>query len=167
MPLVIWGGLWLPYHEWRREKFALTIFVSISRRSATRSTNAEMRELGGAGAALIRFVTPDSPTRAHRPRRPAAAFPTVRHRLPMLSLGNAFDKQELHAFRRAGEAAPGVCRPRKLSTTCANSKVDGLAVSLRYENGRLTTGLYPRRRILRRRHHQQHPHDTSDTATAA
>ena len=27
MPLVIWDSLWLPYHEWRREKFALTIFV--------------------------------------------------------------------------------------------------------------------------------------------
>ncbi len=127
--------------------------------------DAEMRELIELETRYPEFVTPDSPTqRVGAP--PAAAFPTVRHRLPMLSLGNAFDEQELRAFDERVKRHLGLPATQAIDYVC-ELKVDGLAVSLRYENGRLTTASTAWRRILRRRHHQQHPHDTSDTATAA
>lgn len=83
-------------------------------------------------------VTPDSPTQrvGSAPQSELAPFT---HRIPMLSLGNAFGEDELRAFddrvRRLLHMEPGdqleyVCEP----------KFDGLAVSLTYENGILAAG---------------------------
>ncbi|MCH8177181.1 MAG: NAD-dependent DNA ligase LigA [Proteobacteria bacterium] len=66
---------------------------------------------------------------------PATHFETVEHRMPMLSLDNAFDESEMYAFeKRLGEKLGLGNEP--LSYT-AEPKLDGLAISLRYEQGRL------------------------------
>src|SRR5690606_38167899 len=56
-----------------------------------------MRELEELEAAYPELVTPDSPTQRVG-AAPLEAFETVRHRVPMMSLANAFDRAELEAF---------------------------------------------------------------------
>jgi DNA ligase (NAD+) len=77
------------------------------------------------------LVTPDSPTQ--RVGGDASEqFAKVRHRSPMLSLQNAFDEAEIRAFDKRVRAAIG-----DQVTYCAELKIDGLAISLTYEKGRL------------------------------
>jgi DNA ligase (NAD+) len=65
---------------------------------------------------------------------PTAGFATVVHRLPMLSLGNAFTDEEAIAFdRRARERL----RADRELTYTAEPKLDGVAVTITYEKGRL------------------------------
>ena len=81
------------------------------------------------------LVTPDSPT--HRiGGDPAEGFVQVEHRHPMLSLGNAFDDESLEAwYRRVKNLLDGA----DFSMTC-ELKIDGLAVSLVYEDGVFVQG---------------------------
>ena len=91
-----------------------------------------MRELEALETADPSLIVPDSPTQRVG-AAPSAAFDEVRHALPMLSLANAFDEQELRDFdRRARERLE---RDEVIYT--AETKLDGLAVSLRYEGGAL------------------------------
>ncbi len=90
-----------------------------------------MRELKSLEAEHPELVTPDSPT-----QRVGAisnrTFAPVRHAVPMLSLDNAFSEEDVRAFdRRARERLEDVA---SIDYTC-EPKLDGLAVSLRYENG--------------------------------
>jgi DNA ligase (NAD+) len=90
-----------------------------------------MRELEGIEGDYPDLVTPDSPTQSVGAPQ-ATAFAPVRHRVPMLSLDNAFSQEELLAWgkrtERAVDAVDGyVCE----------LKIDGVAVSLQYEQGRL------------------------------
>ncbi|MGJ7912384.1 NAD-dependent DNA ligase LigA [Neobacillus sp. LXY-1] len=62
-------------------------------------------------------------------------FEKVQHRVPMLSLGNAFNEQDLRDFDRRIRQAVG----DKISYVC-ELKIDGLAVSLRYEEGLFVQG---------------------------
>jgi DNA ligase (NAD+) len=91
----------------------------------------ELRELEAAHPSV---VTPDSPTQ--RPGgRPVSTFAPVRHRLPMLSLDNAFSREELLAWgNRIERLVRGPVR------FVAEPKLDGLAISLQYEGGRLVVG---------------------------
>ena len=67
---------------------------------------------------------------------PSSSFPEIRHRHRMLSLGNAFDHDELTAwYGRVKRLAGG----RSFQMTC-ELKIDGLAVSLRYHDGLLVQG---------------------------
>ena len=79
------------------------------------------------------LVTSDSPTQRVGDR-PLEAFDEVRHDVPMLSLGNAFDEQELRDFDQRVRERLGVKGP---VSYVAEPKLDGLAVSLLYENGEL------------------------------
>ncbi len=89
----------------------------------------ELRELETQFPALI---SPESPTQRVG-AAPLAAFGTVRHRLAMLSLDNAFDAEEVREFdRRIRERCP----PLTAIRYSAEPKLDGLAVSARYEQGR-------------------------------
>ncbi|GAA3585859.1 NAD-dependent DNA ligase LigA [Marinobacter xestospongiae] len=92
------------------------------------------RQLQALEAEHPELVTSDSPT-----QRVGAGgdttFESVTHRIPMLSLDNAFDEDEMREFDRrihdrleTDEAVEYVCEP----------KLDGLAVSLHYQNGVLT-----------------------------
>ena len=93
----------------------------------------ELRELENRHPDLL---TPDSPTQRVG-ATPAAAFGAVRHRVPMLSLDNAFSEQEVRDFeRRIRERLP-LTEPIRYS---AEPKLDGLAVSARYENGAFVQG---------------------------
>ena len=78
--------------------------------------------------------SPNSPTQRVG-AGPAEAFQKVRHRRPMLSLGNAFDHDELRAFHR--RVVNGVGEDVQY---VAELKIDGLAMSLTYERGLLTIG---------------------------
>jgi DNA ligase (NAD+) len=94
-----------------------------------------VRELRELEARYPELVTPDSPTqRVGAP--PSAAFAAVRHRTPMRSLANAFDDAELEAWDRRVHAALGDV---PVGYVC-ELKIDGAAVSLTYEQGRLVTG---------------------------
>ncbi len=79
------------------------------------------------------LVTSDSPTQRVGDR-PLDAFDEVRHDVPMLSLGNAFDEQELRDFDQRVRERLDVGGP---VSYVAEPKLDGLAVSLLYENGEL------------------------------
>jgi DNA ligase (NAD+) len=93
----------------------------------------ELRELEQAYPQL---VTPDSPTQRVG-GAPVAAFAQVRHRVPMLSLDNAFTPEEVVAFdRRVRERLES---DREIQYLC-EPKLDGLAVSLTYRRGRLEIG---------------------------
>ena len=92
--------------------------------------DALFRELQQLEAEHPELATPDSPTqRVGAP--PAAAFAEVAHRVPMLSLNNAFDDTEIAAFDRRVREALGTGGIEY----AAEPKFDGLAVSLVYEQG--------------------------------
>ncbi len=77
------------------------------------------------------LVTVDSPSRRVG-GAPLDAFTQVNHIIPMLSLDNAFNDDELDAFeKRIQERLLG----ERISTYCCEPKLDGLAVSLMYEQG--------------------------------
>ena len=82
------------------------------------------------------LITPDSPTQRVG-ARPLDSFAEVAHRIPMLSLDNAFSDEELDDFdRRVRERL----KTDASIVYAAEPKLDGLAISLRYEQGRLVQG---------------------------
>ncbi len=102
-----------------------------------------LRELITLEAAFPALVTPGSPSQRVGSGAIASTFDEVRHRRPMLSLGNAFSHDELRAFdarvrRGLGLAAAPEDVPELRYV--AELKIDGLAVSLRYEAGRFVQG---------------------------
>ncbi|MFW6162709.1 MAG: NAD-dependent DNA ligase LigA [Planctomycetota bacterium] len=81
------------------------------------------------------LVAPDSPTQRVG-AEPVEAFGTVRHSLPMLSLDNALSEEEFREwYRRVSDGLDG-----EAFELVAEPKLDGLAVELVYEDGRLTLG---------------------------
>jgi DNA ligase (NAD+) len=91
------------------------------------------RELQALEAEHPEFASEDSPTRRVG-GAPVAGFSTVQHLLPMLSLENAFSAEELIAFdRRVRERL----KSDEQIEYSAEAKLDGMAVSLLYESGRL------------------------------
>ncbi|MFT3762826.1 MAG: NAD-dependent DNA ligase LigA [Pseudoxanthomonas sp.] len=94
-----------------------------------------LRELEALEAAHPQLAAPDSPTQRVG-AAPSAKFAEVRHVVPMLSLGNAFDDDEVRDFvRRIDEKLE-----RRELIFSAEPKLDGLAISLRYEHGRFVQG---------------------------
>ncbi|KTD31501.1 NAD-dependent DNA ligase LigA [Legionella maceachernii] len=80
------------------------------------------------------YITPDSPTQRVG-AAPSGAFEPVEHKQPMLSLGNVFSEEELHAFfKRVADRIDG--NEESLQFVC-EPKLDGLAVNLSYEKGQL------------------------------
>jgi DNA ligase (NAD+) len=100
------------------------------------------RELVAVESAHPELVTSDSPTQRVGGAI-SATFDEVRHRRPMLSLGNAFSHDELRAFdtrvRRGLGLAPAP-EPAEGLSYVAELKIDGLAITLRYERGRFVQG---------------------------
>lgn len=92
------------------------------------------RELADLEAADPDLITPDSPTRRVG-GAPLKEFANVRHAVPMMSLDNTYSEAELREFfRRIAERLPG-----EPVAYVVEPKVDGVAISLRYESGRLAT----------------------------
>ncbi|HSO02038.1 MAG TPA: NAD-dependent DNA ligase LigA, partial [Gaiellaceae bacterium] len=101
------------------------------------------RRLVALETAFPALVTPDSPTQKVGGTPAGGRFPEVRHQRPMLSLSNAFSHDELRAFDtrvRRGLGLAAAPEPAEGLTYVAELKIDGLAVSLRYEQGRFTLG---------------------------
>ena len=108
--------------------------------------DALFRELVALEVAFPALTTPDSPTqRVGSGATPdeSSPFAEVRHERPMLSLGNAFGEEELRAFdarvRRGLSLTPAPELAPELRYV-AELKIDGLAISLRYRDGRLVRG---------------------------
>ncbi len=95
-----------------------------------------MRELRAIEAAHPELITPDSPTQ--RVGAPASEkFAKVRHPVPMLSLGNAFDEDDLRAWRERVARVLGDDAPIAF---VVEPKIDGLAIALTYTQGRFVRG---------------------------
>lgn len=92
-----------------------------------------MRELRALEEANPQLITPDSPTQRVG-AAPLSAFTQVRHEVPMLSLDNVFDEESFLAFYKRVQDR---LRDTADITFCCELKLDGLAVSLLYENGLL------------------------------
>jgi len=94
-----------------------------------------VRELEAIEQAHPELARADSPTRQVGGKA-SSRFAEVRHAVPMLSLGNAFSDEEVQDFvRRIAERLR-----RSTLYFSAEPKLDGLAISLRYENGRFVQG---------------------------
>ncbi|MCD6412740.1 MAG: NAD-dependent DNA ligase LigA [Elusimicrobia bacterium] len=81
------------------------------------------------------FITPDSPTQRVG-GEPLKEFRSVKHRIPMLSLENTYDEDDIKNW---------ITRNRKIISDAEMSfvvepKIDGVGISLRYEKGRLVVG---------------------------
>lgn len=93
-----------------------------------------MRQLISLEQQFPELITDDSPS-VRIGGEPLPHFEKVVHEVPMLSLGNAFDEQDLRDFdRRVREGA------EQEVSYCCELKIDGLAVSLKYENGSFVLG---------------------------
>ncbi|MGF1833826.1 NAD-dependent DNA ligase LigA [Photobacterium sanguinicancri] len=93
-----------------------------------------MQQLLAIEAEHPEWVTTDSPSQRVG-GTPLNGFSQIKHEIPMLSLDNAFDDEELKAFeKRLLDRLP----TEQQVTYCGEPKLDGLAVSLMYENGVLT-----------------------------
>ncbi len=117
----------IAYHEHR-------YFVLDQPEISDAAFDALMGELRALEAAHPEMITPDSPTQRVG-GAPVETFGIVQHRLPLLSLANAFGAEDLRAWHKRianlleRDAFAMVCEP----------KIDGLAVALVYEDGALTT----------------------------
>ncbi|MEW5921274.1 MAG: NAD-dependent DNA ligase LigA [Bacillota bacterium] len=94
-----------------------------------------MKELLELEALFPELVTDDSPSR-RIVGAPLTSFAEVQHVVPMLSLENAFSEGELAAFYRRLQKNLGIERV----TLVGEPKIDGLAVSLYYEEGKFVRG---------------------------
>jgi DNA ligase (NAD+) len=83
------------------------------------------------------LVTTDSPTQRVA-GRPVEGFPTVEHLVPMLSLDNAYNREELLAFDERVRKGAGI--GAEPVAYVAELKIDGLSLALTFENGKLVRG---------------------------
>jgi DNA ligase (NAD+) len=100
--------------------------------------DALMQELQSIEAAHPEWITPDSPTQRVG-ATPLGAFGSIVHKKAMLSLGNAFSEEDLRDFDARVKRHLGVSSETPIDYIC-ELKLDGLAVSLTYENGQLVQG---------------------------
>ncbi|MGH2379821.1 MAG: DNA ligase LigA-related protein, partial [Candidatus Limnocylindria bacterium] len=106
---------------------------------ADREYDMLFRELVDLEANHPELMTEDSPTQ--RIGAPVeGGFPSVRHEVPMLSLGNAFGADELREFDTRVRRGLGRGADEPPVTYVCELKIDGLAISLRYEGRRFVRG---------------------------
>jgi DNA ligase (NAD+) len=98
--------------------------------------DALVRELRTLEETHPDLLTPDSPTQTVG-SAPTIQFSPVKHRVPMQSLDNAFTREELDAWGRRLERLVG--DQADMGLVC-ELKIDGVAMSLLYEDGRLVRG---------------------------
>jgi len=100
------------------------------------------QRLKAVEARFPQLVDMFSPTQQVAPT-PTTAFAKVTHRRPMLSLDNAFTDEELQGFfdrvRRGLERETDLKPDAEIALSC-EAKIDGLSISLRYEDGEFVQG---------------------------
>lgn len=84
------------------------------------------------------LITPDSPTQRVG-AQPLAAFGQISHEMPMLSLDNAFSEEDMQAFSKRIKDRLKLADSEVIEFAC-EPKLDGIAVSLMYEDGVLVRG---------------------------
>ena len=94
-----------------------------------------MRKLRELESQHPELITPDSPTQRVG-AAPLTAFSQIRHEVPMLSLDNVFDEESFLAFNKRVQDR---LKSTDHLTYCCELKLDGLAVSILYENGEFLT----------------------------
>ena len=94
----------------------------------------ELRRLRELETAHPHLISPTSPTQRVGDK-PLDQFISVRHKVPMLSLDNAFSGDDLEAFEERNANKLG----SSILTFCCEPKLDGVAMSLLYEHGALVT----------------------------
>jgi DNA ligase (NAD+) len=99
--------------------------------------DALMRELEALEKAHPNLITPQSPTQRVGGRA-VEGFATVEHKVPMLSLDNAYTEDELRGFDERVRRAAGL--GDMAVAYVAEMKIDGLSIALTYEDGRLVRG---------------------------
>ena len=104
----------------------------LRRPSATANTTGFTRNLSILKTQFPKLVTPDSPTQRVG-GKPLKAFEQITHRVPMLSLDNTYSEEEVADFY----ARITKLLPNEKIPVVIEPKVDGVAVSLLYENGKL------------------------------
>ena len=106
---------------------------------ADRDYDLLFRELVDLESAHPELITPESPTQ--RVGAPVeGGFPAVRHAVPMLSLGNAFGHDELREFDARVRRGLGLDPDDRPVTYVCELKIDGLAISLRYQGRQFERG---------------------------
>ncbi len=100
--------------------------------------DALMRELRGLEETYPELVTTDSPTQRVGSEA-VDTFPPLRHRVPMLSLDNAFSLEDLRGWEDKIRRTLGAGADLEVEYVC-ELKIDGLSINLTYENGRFTQG---------------------------
>lgn len=97
------------------------------------------RELEELEEQFPELITSDSPTQ--KVGAPVISkFAKVEHKIPMLSLANAFSKEDLIEWEARNRRFLGISEEEKISYVC-EQKIDGLSFSAHYENGKFTLGL--------------------------
>lgn len=94
-----------------------------------------LQELRGLESEYPELLTPDSPTQRVG-GAPAEGFTQVQHSAPMLSLANAFNREDLENWLKRTK---GLVDDAEFDLVC-ELKIDGLAVNLSYENGMFVQG---------------------------
>ena len=99
------------------------------------------RELEKLEAQHPEFIIPSSPTQRVG-SQPVSGFEQFKHQVPMLSLGNTFSDEELRDFdARIGKLLSSRGLTAGSIQYCCEPKLDGLAISLWYQNGQLIRGV--------------------------
>ncbi len=117
----------IAYHEHR-------YFVLDSPEISDAAFDALVAELRALEAKHPELITPDSPTQRVG-GAPVETFGIVQHRLPLLSLANAFNEDDVRAWHRR---VSNLLERTDFAMVC-EPKIDGLACALVFENGYLTT----------------------------
>lgn len=100
--------------------------------------DALFRELRSIEEKHPELITPDSPTQRVG-GKPSTGFQQVRHRVPMLSLDNLFAKDGFESLQKWIVSVEKLL-PGESLQWLVEPKIDGVAISLRYENGVFVTG---------------------------
>lgn len=114
----------------RLDRWSLAYHRDDSPLASDAEYDSELRRLAELERANPELISPISPTQRVGDK-PLPEFVSVRHKLPMLSLDNAFSGADLEAFEQRNTSKLNIPSLR----FCCEPKLDGVAMSLLYENG--------------------------------